>query len=340
MLSAIGVVGVLAWRAISPLKEDSQFSRNYISIDLEQKYILPTSDVTWFCGKTEGLYYFQTKNPSKVLVTDHYLKNIDTLTLGIPNHEKMSSGTTTIIDSPYVTVFAGRLGIALKTEINRKEYSLIKMPGSIFTRGILINQNLYVIRGVDSVFHNTDQIFMKLNSYTNKSSKEKNISENNGDAGISTDGLLNYDKETGKLIYTFFYDNKFLCFDSSLRLNYKASTIDKTKIIPIHSTINENVITTNTPKRIINSFTSVWKGYIFNYSSISGANEPYNAHAKYSAIDIYEIKSGAYKGSLKIPTFANDRLKYLFVLDDGFIGIYKSEIIHYKLDPITILSSF
>ncbi|HEY8388135.1 MAG TPA: hypothetical protein VIK74_06000 [Parasegetibacter sp.] len=242
----------------------------------------------------------------------------------------MSSGFSTYVDSPYISILAGRASVAIETSFAGKNYALYKFPTRIYTHSIRISPKTYVVRGIDTSVKKTDQIFVKANSETNQVTREKNVSETNGDAGLSTDGMLSYDPINHLIIYPYFYENKFLCMDTNLNLVYTGRTIDNTKSLPIKSTVNKNVLTTTTPKRIVNNYSLISQGYLFINSGIKANNEDNKAYQDNSIVDIYETKTGAYKGTFYIPEFNGEKMRTFNIIDEGLIAIYKSKVVKYK----------
>jgi hypothetical protein len=337
LVLAISMVTLLAWRSLEPLN-NTKFNRTFISARVTEESAMSNEGITALSGSTKTHLFFQTKDPDLITMTDYNFKNRSTIKLKIPKHEKMSSGFFVYVDSPNVTVLAGRLSLAIETTFNSDQYSLYKFPTTIFTHSTKIGPNSYVIRGVDTLVKRFDQILIKANLITKKIKRENDISETNKDGGISTDGALTYDPATNSIVYVQYYEDKIMRIDSNMNLVFTKHTIDNSKSFPIRSTVNKNVLTSSTPKRLVNNESEVYGGYLFNYSVIKGENETIKTFNNNSTLDLYEIKTGAYKGSFYVPRFKDERMQRFSVIDNRIIAFYKSHVVVYNFSLPQLLN--
>ena len=332
MLAAIGLVTALAWKALEPLNAKSGFNRTLITNKLHQHKVVETpQDVVEFAGNTNNHIYFKTTNPSKIYVTDVQLQNGHYETVNVPMNSKITSHFDCIVDSPSVYILAGRLPGIIKTQPG-DTFSLYSFPNSLFTRAVLISNNSFVLRSFDKL----NQIFVKRNLISGEMVKENNVSEKINDAGISTDGKLLYDKETNSLLYLHYYRNEILCLDTNLNLIRKIKTIDINSLAlsKAEQVKSKNLITTLTPKRLLNVSGSTYKGYFFNSSRVKGDDETTSTLAQNSVIDVYDIKAGLYKGSFYIPAYKNKRANNFIIVNNNLIGLYYGYLMAYDLPQL------
>lgn len=332
IIIAIGIVALLAWESLKPTKINSDFNRSFISADLKLKSVMANQGIARLSGYTNRHLYFQTKDPSLIVTTDYSLNVMNKITLNIPNNGRMSSGFTTYVDSPYISVLAGRASVVIKTDMHKDINEVYKTPFKIYTRSVKISPTSYIVRGVDTTVRAFDQIIMKINPNVASVSREKNISEVNGDAGLSTDGMFSYDSINHLIIYTLFYENKFICIDTNLNVIYKTKTVDNTKHYPIKSTINRNVLTAATPKQIVNNHALINNGWLFINSGIKANNENRDTLNHNSIVDIYDIKSGKYKGTFYVPEYNGEKMRRFDIVNKNLIAIYRSNVVLYHLE--------
>jgi len=329
MLVAVGLVAVLAWKALKPINDKTGFNRKLLIKELEiMKAVDKPQNVLDFAGFTNHHLYFKTKNPAKVYITDSDLQNDNYIELNIPINRKIASRFSCIVDSPAVYVLAGNLPGILKTQPGDSCKSY-QFPNAIFTRTALISPNSFALR----MFEGTDQIFAKGNPSTGELLKEKNISEKNKDAGISTDGALFYDRQSNLLAFVQYYKNEIICLDTNLNFVKKIKTIDinSRSSIKAAEIKKEGVITSLTPKRLLNASASIHNGLLFINSKIKGDNETKEAFTNNFSIDIYDIKNSLYKGSFYIPVYKNDQMTNFLITANSIVVIYKKYLVTYKL---------
>src|SRR5690242_8066537 len=169
------------------------------------------SDVIAICAVSGMHIYFQTTTPGKLVITNDLLQGLQYLSIHYSSDEKAAALFYTIIDSPAIYLLAGNNGTVAHANFPDKNFSCFSFKLPVFTRAVLIRPSTFIIRGSDTSSVKPDQIFMKINAATAFVQSEKNLSEKKGDAGIATDGLLHYDSSAHVLIYTFFYNNNFIC---------------------------------------------------------------------------------------------------------------------------------
>jgi hypothetical protein len=330
IILALAVVGFLAWRGLEPISKNSIFSRTFINSKVDQIYVMPNDGLMGISGYTQKYIFFQTNNPSLILRTDYTLQKRDTINLHIPPNDRIGNLFSTYIDSPYVTLLIGRLSLAIEKNLNTNEVSILNFPTTLFTRGMKIRPNQYIIRGVDTLVKRFDQIFIKANSSTKEILKEKNISETNKDAGLSTDGIFTRNSKHNLVFYTEFYSKNFICLDTNLNLVYKGNTIDNTLSFPIKSTINKHVLTASTPKRTVNVYCDSYDDIFYVYSGVKANNET-EIQKKNCPIDMYKATTGNYIGTFHIPMYKNEKIRRFRILKDKVFAFYKSNIVCYVL---------
>lgn len=333
MLSAVGLVATLAWKALKPVNEKSNFNRIFITDKLHESNVgVRPKDVLDFAGNTDYSIYFTTKSPAQLYVTDNNLQNGHYINLNTPNNSKIASRFSCIVDSPAVYILAGSLPGIFKTTLEGSSLNKYQFPGGIFTRTALISENSFALR----MFDQLDQILAKGNLTTSELKKERNISEKNEDAGISTDGRLLYDNETKSLLYIHFYRNEILCLDTNLNLIRKLNTIDinSSSLKKAEEVKSEGIITNLSPKRLLNAYSITSNGSLYNLSKVKGDNETVTALRDNSVIDVYDIKTGSCKGSFYIPMHKKEKLNSFRIVNNQIISMYRGYLVAYALPQI------
>ncbi|MGB8193868.1 MAG: hypothetical protein WCF67_18190 [Chitinophagaceae bacterium] len=337
MASAIGVIVVLAWMSTPPSESgDNIFNRKIISGEVKLlNEIEKEKNVIDFAGAIGSDIYFKTIDPSIIYKTDNRLENKESINLNIPAISVIASMFKTFVDSGGVTIFANNVPAIVKAKPG-SDPKLIKFPGALFTRGVQISSNSFVLR----MFERTNQIFAKWQLNTKEIIKETGISEKTGDAGISTDGMLHFDRKTNSLVYACYYQNEILQLDTNLNLIRKMKTVDAKTTSLLKAgrvqTSSQDVITNLSPKQLVNGSSCVSDGYLFIDSKTFSHNEIANKIENVSVIDIYNMEQGRYEGSFYIPYYKSEKIKTFKVLNNTLVVIYRKYLVTYAIPYLNL----
>ena len=331
MVSAIGLVALLGWLALKPAPLAPPFSRTLISDSSKQLNVLARpEDMMEYAGSTGSQIYFRTKDATRLFVTDHQLGNGKYIDIGFPSNPKINSLFEIIVDSPRINIFAGNLPGIIRVLPNEKAW-VTKFSNALFTRSVLISTNSVALR----MFEGVDQIFAKGDLLTGKLVKENGISAKKEDAGLSSDGLLHYDKTKNLLVYVSFYNNQVLYLDTNMNLISKNKTIDNVANgFRAGEIKSKGKITSLEPRRLVNVYSSTCNGLLFTNSRLKSKEETEHIFNEVSVIDVYDIGNGLYIGSFYLPSYKNEKLKTFDVLDGKILVMYKHNIITYTLPAL------
>jgi hypothetical protein len=285
------------------------------------------------CGATNTQIYFQTKNPNQIISTDYNLLNEQIINIPIKSAPQLYTSFFTAVDSPNIYIFARNYPAIFTYNQSTKEIT-DKSLKQTFSRATVISDHTFLLRVIDTA--EKDQTFKKINLGDSITSHaETNITERRGDGGFSTDGFLYFDPTTKLLCYTFFYRNSFICFDTNLNLVYKAKTIDTTNIPQVSTkrfiSIQETSYMLTAPPKFANLQGCVSNGKLFLRSALRGDNESGQIFEKNSAIDIYNLKNGTYKGSFYLPNYMGKRPSNFRVFENMLVALYDKHIVKYKM---------
>jgi hypothetical protein len=123
--------------------------------------------------------------------------------------------------------------------------------------------------------------------------RKPNLPLKSTDGGLSTDGQLLYNEKTGLLNYMHYYNNEILSFDTTLTLIQRFRTIDTVSY--------KEQLDREKPLLVSNKKSFVYGDYIFICSNLRADNESKKDYIKNIPIDIYNVNTGIYKGSIYIP---------------------------------------
>lgn len=340
MIAAIGLVGLLAWAALEPVAAAGNFTRHSEGNKLALSAVVEkNAEIAGFAGMDDHNIYFRTKSPSKIYVTDHQMQNGKFVSINVPDNNRIRSSFQMEVSDDGMYVLAGNANSIFKTSFDGLPAQTLAKTGSLFTRSAMIDSKTFVLREIDNLSP-SDQVFVKHDIRTGIKTRENNISERRHDAGITTDGLLNYDKTTGLIVYVFFYRGEFLCIDTNMNLVRRVKTIDTTEniIAEVSKDTNRKDKTSfsRSVNRIVNQLSKVSDGYLFNWSNILSGNEP-DRKGK-AVIDMYDLRRGEYAGSFYIPAYGGRLMKNFTIMRDRLYVLYPEHIVSYtfflRKDPL------
>lgn len=332
ILCSIALVAMLAHTVNDQINKSNGFSRTVFPNSLNPLVAIPKEkDIVDIIGELNNKILFQTNRLGIIVTTDINLASKKKIKLDIPNDRRIASNYSYVLDSTDILVLAGNLPAIIKLNDTANK-RVIKWPNSIFTQGVQVSHNSFVLR----TFDKSDQIFIKGSPHSMNLLKESNISPKNNDAGITADGLLHYDKESNFIIYVHYFNNQIIALDTSLNLIYKSNTIDTTKVKDILAErVSKNALITNTaPKRIVNAYSCTHNGFLYNWSTLRADNETIETFSKNTSIDIYKISDGSYIGSFYVPDYQNDKISSFKIIDGKIIVVYKKHIVIFKLPKV------
>ena len=347
ILGGIGVVIILAWNVIKLNNQNNGFVRNIVAPQPKLVNAIEKDEfIDFVSGGSNNRLFFQTKFANQVFEADYNLQNGRILKLSNQIDKATERGFTLDIRYPFVNVLLGNMPGAIRYHLNSPLLLPAKdsFPTMAFTRCVMISPGSYIYRGIsiDTNQRAINQLFYKYNSLTHALIKETNISELNNDAGMPSDGLLNYDSKTHLITYSNFYRNKFICMDTNLNLVYTSKTIDTInyfQIAPEAGKISKNtsLVTNTKPKRVINWKSCVSDGLLYNNSKLRADNETKTNSDDHAVIDVYDVKTGKYISSFYVPLYREEKMRDFKIVENRLIAVYKNYIVSYDMTPLESL---
>lgn len=336
IIVAVTIVAFLTSKTAGIMADETRFDRKMTKLNLILSSATPRSlMMTAVAGLKDNRLYFQTVYPNKVLVTDLDFKHPAEKTLTIPTDDTTASMFTLLLKDNGLTVAASNTPALFETRGNDTVAMQYKFPQRSFTRVVAISPDTYVFRGRDTAVKTRDQTFFKGSPAKGITRRENNISKKVGDFGMSTDGMLAYDKTTNLVVFVPFYGNSFICMDTNLNKQYEVTTVnDKSTVINntgITEAHQQKMVTNVGPKRLLNTYSCVDNGILYIRSDARSQVQPATTFARNSTIDRYDIASGQYKGSFYIPDHQGEKPFSFKVIDQTVIALYKSFAVNWHI---------
>lgn len=145
---------------------------------------------------------------------------------------------------------------------------------------------------------------------------ENNISLTSLDGGLSTDGQLLYDRQSGLLSYVHYYNNHVTVFDTLLHVRHKFTTLDtvapKLRLDPTK------------PRLITNKTACMHERTLYVCSNLRADNETYQTYMKNIPVDRYDVLTGNYLGSFYLPVDDGKLIRDMRVINGRLYAFYFS----------------
>lgn len=336
---ALASLSVIAFGAFTgmfkPIRKNG-FTRIFLKELKVDNSVEKPEDLRIYVGAKSNRLYFATKEVNQLYSCDYRLQAFKKERLEIPITQKWQNNYRHFIVGDSLYSWAPQIPALYSMAIQEtKGLNVIKLPYT-FTRGQRIGPNSLLIRSfypADSAF---EQRFIKYNSNAEILFKNEDVTEHLNDGGMLTDGMLHYDSLNHLAVYVHFFSNQLIWLDSNLKVLKRGHTIDTFAHIDgkmeVFKKGNAKKATYSSPPRMVNLYSQVYKGLLFNYSARRADNEEEEGYIGGSKIDLYRLDDGRYLGTLKIPSIAKETMDSFSLIDGHLIAIYQNHIVLYALD--------
>lgn len=330
------IIGLLCYFSNASQKI-SRFNRNYNSSKLEEIKRITTQDsIIGLIGVVNNEIYWQTKDPRIIVLTDTTVSNKRYKHFSIPQKIVEGAIFEWKIDDRFAYLFPKNSPFVAVYDIESMSLINLCNVGSLYTRNVGLNHGTLILRSYQGRDAKINQVFQKqrLNSKTVKYNNVKWKFEN--DAGMSSDGLLQYDPLKNLLTYVQFYDCNYYVIDTNLNIIGTGRTIDRhdlkqNYVKRLTTDVKNSELTNTAPPLVLNKFNYVYDGVLYNISRMQSENDTKNDMDESVVVDIYNLTNNRYTFSFRIPNYNNEMVKQFAVINDKIISIYKSMIIVYKI---------
>ncbi|WP_461791546.1 hypothetical protein [Pedobacter sp.] len=293
-----------------------------------------------YIGKYHNRYYFSGKKVNKLFSYGTNLNGLKEYTLDIPYNQKWQNNFAHAINGDSIYSWAAQVPAIYSFAINGTHtLTTTKLPYT-FTRAQQIGGRNYLLRSFDPTDSVFEQVFIKYNAATGSMIKNTSVTEHLNDGGMLTDGMLLFDSSSLTALYIYFFANQLIWLDTNLNIIRRGHTIDTfatvTGSIEIYQKGSGKRATFNAPPKIVNLYSQLSGGYLFNLSAKQEDNETKERFNGGNKIDIYKFSNGQYVGSLKIPSINKEQFESFAIVDGQLLAIYKSYLVSYPLAELLL----
>lgn len=153
------------------------------------------------------------------------------------------------------------------------------------------------------------------------------------DGVFDTDGQLVTDAKTNQGVYTYYYRNQYLVYQSLANRFVTGKTIDTTSLANIEvTTLVNGEKKMGAPPQKVNSKTYAYNGLLYVKSELMGKNEPRSIWKQASIIDVYDYNKNEYLYSFYAYDHQADKIKEFAVNDSYFFGLVGNSLVRYLIN--------
>jgi len=158
-----------------------------------------------------------------------------------------------------------------------------------------------------------------------------NLLEKQTDGAFDTDGILLANPALDKFHYVYFYRNQYVTADTSLRPLGKGRTIDTVSKANIKTAVlSSGEKTMARPPLLVNRLAAIAGNTLFIHSERVGKYEDHAMVQHASLIDVYDLSTGKYNGSMYVYKIEDEKIKSfrvfgnsLYVLSGKYLSVGK-----------------
>ncbi|HMF70784.1 MAG TPA: hypothetical protein VK616_04895, partial [Flavitalea sp.] len=296
----------------------------------KQKHIGLKYNSFYVAGNTRhGIYLGNSEGPRHLLWASTTLDTTH-LVYSLENPDRLKFGSVRVkVDSPYFYMLDGTGGSIFKGILKE----LIAFPfvatNNYFLEAIPSGRSTFAIKSLMKADNE-----MSLGQITTKPLHFKfhpEILKKQIDGIFCKEGMMEFNNQISRLIYTYHYRNQFIVMDSNLQVIYKGQTIDTTSVakVKILESSTHGFRAPASPPVMVNKTFSVNENYLFINSGLVADNEDRKLFDNNSVIDVYELTRGKYLYSFYIPNHLNKRLSHFRVLRDVVVVLFARDLISF-----------
>lgn len=287
------------------------------------------------CGIENNRIYFETDSVGSIIEMDTALSRLHFIHYQIPDKKRFQSLYSTFIDSSYCYITGGNIPAIIRLELKGLSNQLYYFPNPLFSQASMASNGTFIVRAYQKFNGKWDQVFTRWNPLKHTLASKNNILKKRWDAGISTDGILLFDRSSERVLFVSYYSTAFICMDTLLKVLYRATTIDSTVSVPIKVAVETNsssqIMTNSSPLPLVNLRAKVANRRLYIQSAIQSDNESEKVFSGNAAIDVYQTTDGSYLRSFYIPEYKSEKLKDFEVSGHTIIVLYTDYAAIYSL---------
>ncbi|WP_163394752.1 DoxX family protein [Flavobacterium limi] len=242
---------------------------------------------------------------------------------------------TVTVQEPYFYLSDGVVPVLLRGDVKSWKVTKELLGVPHFTRIVPIDSTKAVFRS-----NNSKNLANVLGVYKSDSVTKivyrRELLQTQSDGIFDTDGILLYSRETGKIIYLYYYRNEFLTADKNGYLLNRSHTIDTISTVKfkISKLDKGRQYLVSSPTLVVNANAAVYKNLLFVHSTVKGRYENEKLWEKSFIIDVYDLNTNTYRLSFPVYRTTSNELTNFRVDGGNLYVVMRNNLAVYKLNTI------
>lgn len=334
VLSILFVVGLFV------LSEDTihhrnNFTRRFPKHPTKSKHevVLPFNSY-YIAGYSNGIVYLGNRTaPLTVTKVDTSSGKIQSSIIHLSKNDFPYSSPRLIVRASRFFFIDGTVPCVFSGKTSDWKAKLLLKEKAYFTLFEPVSDGMAIIRGTSS--KTKESVLASINLADSLPIKiHHDILVKQIDGIFDTDGMLIYNQQLDKIIYTYYYRNEFIVADHSLEKKTSSHTIDTTRYAKLEvATVHSRKITTLAKQpKIVNKKTASFGKYLFVNAASVGQFESEQMWNKASIIDVYDLIKNTYAFSFYIYDKRGEKMSEFIVSDDLVVSLNGKLLTIEKLD--------
>jgi hypothetical protein len=283
-------------------------------------------------GTGQHIYLGDYTAPGHVLVVNHALTDTQQLQLALDDRNTLVRASCVLtIDSPDIYMLEGRTPEMLYGTL--PSGLLHRMPDSIhFIASQPLSPASFVIRVFSDRLKRN--ILAKQVSGSRSLRLAPEVLEKQLDGLFCTDGMLYYERNPARLVYTYFYRNQFICLDTNLKVLNRYHTIDTISHVQIavSDLQSKGTSTISAPPVTVNRKSCIAGDRLYVNSGLLANNEDKKDFDRWSVIDVYSLTNGKYEFSFYLPDYRDKKMRSFRIFDHMLVALYDRYLYSFRLN--------
>lgn len=334
-LFAVGTVILLFIKSEQVIHQENNFVRRYPP-HLYNKFQQADLKYTgyYFAGRDDKtLYLGNYSAPLSVLATSFDLKKSKTHKIKLDNYDLPYRAALVRVQNSHFYLTDGTIPCLFKGKVATWDATQFNIAKKRFSAFEPIDSTLAVIRSRKPI--SNESTIGIINHANSKNSIKWNntILQKQIDGVFDADGMLLYNNNLQKIIYTYFYRNQFSVTDKKLQLSYRGNTIDTTTKAKIKiAKLRNGDRKMATPPLTVNRLISTADNYLFVNSDVRGKFESSKMWKQATAVDVYNLQSKEYQYSFYVYNLNNKKPNGMYATKEIVYFLFDNILMAYKLD--------
>lgn len=314
------------------MKKENNFTRRFPHHPILEDTIINLGfNSYYFAGADHGkIYLGNSTSPQLLTEIDSSFTEKKEKQILLDNYNHQFRAVRLQVKPPYYYLYDGTVPVIFRGLLINNQAQTLSSKDAYFTQLAIIDSSTFALRSQSAENNSFTLGFLNLTA-PQKFRLMPGLIQIQQDGIFDTDGKLTIDQYTRQPIYTYYYRNQFLIMDSQLNLARRLNTIDTTSRAKVNTTVLSNgTRLMDAPPVVVNKHMAIYRGILFNESSLKGKHESSDDWRKASVIDMYRTDRQEYLGSFYIQERGKNRISDLLVTDKYLYAIIGSDLIRYR----------